>query len=256
MVGTLVGRPPRAAIERRERIRHARGSGQVARRKTLLEYLEPNEVAALIEAAPHADAQLLMLVQWRAGLRIAEALAIEVADLHFDSEPGPVLAVRGGKGGKDRFVPMHSELRAGLRNHIRYRRLRRGRLVEVSRPKAWRWCKRALADAQAAGAIPVGREVATHAPATAPPGTGWPAGSLSTSSPGGWATPAFSRRWSTSRSCRTRSATWTGCPNRGAAARSARGPGRIDPAGRLRRPGILDRRGPGSGLHTRNAQGC
>lgn len=140
----------------------SRASGKVAKRKTLPEYLEPGEVHALIEAAPHADAQILMLIQWRAGLRTAEALNLEVADLHLEAEPPPQLAVRGGKGGRDRFVPMHPELVAGLQNHVRYRRLKSGRLVAVTKPTAWRWYKKALAGVQEAGIVPVGRDVATH----------------------------------------------------------------------------------------------
>ena len=124
--------------------------------------MEPSEVEALIQAAPHADAAMVMLTQWRAGLRIAEALALEVGDLHLAADP-PVLKVRQGKGRKDRLVPIHGELQVALSNHMRYKRLTAGPLVCVNSSTAWRWYKAALAQAQQNGEIPQGRRVATHA---------------------------------------------------------------------------------------------
>ena len=46
-----------------------------------------------------------MLEQWRAELRIAEALALKVADLSFDAEP-PTLRVRPGKGSRPNLCHM------------------------------------------------------------------------------------------------------------------------------------------------------
>ena len=64
---------------------------------------------AIIRASDNPRARLLILEQWRAGLRIAEALALEVTDLSLDAEP-PTLRVRSGKGNRSRIVPMHREL--------------------------------------------------------------------------------------------------------------------------------------------------
>ena len=50
----------------------------------LPEYLERDEVNALIAAAPNPRARLIMLEQWRAGLRVSEAHALEARDLHLD----------------------------------------------------------------------------------------------------------------------------------------------------------------------------
>ena len=77
--------------------------------RTLPEYLDKPEVDALIQAASHPQAVLLMLMQWRAGLRVSEALAVEVADLKLESER-PTLTVRQAKGGRTREVPVHDEL--------------------------------------------------------------------------------------------------------------------------------------------------
>ena len=46
----------------------------------LPEYLEMVEVNTLIAAAPNSRARLIMLEQCRAGLRVSEALALEVLD--------------------------------------------------------------------------------------------------------------------------------------------------------------------------------
>jgi integrase/recombinase XerD len=65
--------------------------------QALPEYLYPQEVEALIKQASHAQARLVMLSQWRAGLRVSKALALEVADLDF-TEDNPTLRVRKGRG--------------------------------------------------------------------------------------------------------------------------------------------------------------
>ena len=53
-------------------------------------------VDTLINAAPNPRARLLFLVEWRAGLRISEALAVEVRDLSLDTDR-PTIRVRQGK---------------------------------------------------------------------------------------------------------------------------------------------------------------
>ncbi len=116
---------------------------------------------ALIQVAPHGIARLLFLVQWRAGLRISEALALDVTDLRLDSDT-PTLRVRQGKGGKDRVVPVHPELAAGFRSAMAFGNIK-GPLFNASRSTGWRWLKQALHRAEDLGTIPVGRRVATHA---------------------------------------------------------------------------------------------
>ena len=99
------------AVARRRQPRgaHPKTSDSPAQPRKLPEYLEAHEVEAIIGATDNPRARLLMLEQWRAGLRIAEALALEVADLSLDAEP-PTLRVRAGKGIRSRIVPMHREL--------------------------------------------------------------------------------------------------------------------------------------------------
>ena len=151
------GRKP----SKKQQVAQQRASGHVARRSSLPEYLEPPEVDALIRAAPHGQARLIMLEQWRGGLRVSEAVALEVSDLQLDGDR-PTLRVRQGKGSKDRIVPVHPELAAAFRQVIDFAGVRRGLLVNTSRSTAWRWTKDALARAQANGTIPAGRQCGTH----------------------------------------------------------------------------------------------
>ena len=74
-------------------------------------------------------AKLLMLEQWGDGLRIVEALALEVGDLSLDAEP-PTLRVRARKGNRPRIVPMHRELQAALRSTLSYGSISQGKLVD------------------------------------------------------------------------------------------------------------------------------
>ena len=82
---------PTTAIARRRRPRGQypkKGQAITAEviEKKLPEYLEAHEVHAIIRAADDPRARLLMMEQWRAGLRVSEALALEVADLSLDAE--------------------------------------------------------------------------------------------------------------------------------------------------------------------------
>ncbi len=129
--------------------------------RTLPEYLDKPEIDAVIQAAPHPQAALLMLMQWRAGLRVSEALAVEVADLKLESER-PTLTIRQAKGGRSRVVPVHDELRLAFSNTIVYGQVRRGRFIQVTRSTAWRWVKDAVDRAMELGVISAGRKVGTH----------------------------------------------------------------------------------------------
>ena len=128
---------------------------------TLPEYLEAHEVQAVLTAAPHSRAHLLFLLQWRAGLRVSEALALEPADLSLDTDL-PTLRVRQGKGRRSRVVPVHPELQNALAAVIQFSGLGRGPIVGASRSTAWRWAQQAAVRAKALGALTEGRTVGTH----------------------------------------------------------------------------------------------
>lgn len=68
--------------------------------------------------AARNEALVALLV--RAGLRIGEALNLEVKDVTLQARSGWVL-VRWGKGGKERRVPLSAEARKGLRAYLEVR---------------------------------------------------------------------------------------------------------------------------------------
>ena len=129
--------------------------------KSLPEFLTKDEVDTLIRLASPPEAALLMLVGFRSGLRISEALALEVGDINLEDEY-PTLRVRLGKGRKARIVPLHPELQNALANFIRYRPGRATKLFTVTRFTALRWVKDALGRAEQLEAIPRDRKVGTH----------------------------------------------------------------------------------------------
>ncbi len=179
-----VGRPTTALVASRKAVQRARASGHVSRRQSIPEYLESPEIDAVIQFAPHPEARILMMLQWRAGLRIAEALDIQVADIHLGAGPielgavanaadiyidvapnstdVPHLRVRFGKGSRSRLVPLHPELATQLANFMLYNRQKTGHLVKAHTSTAWRWYKLAAKAAVEANVLTPGRKVATH----------------------------------------------------------------------------------------------
>ena len=105
---------------------------------------------------------LLFLIEWRAGLRISEALALEVRDLSLGGEL-PSLHVREGKGSKPRIVPVHPELRMALTSALEFGDVGGGdRLIRASHATADRWIKVVAARAMELGVIPAGRRISNH----------------------------------------------------------------------------------------------
>ena len=132
-----------------------------SKRLTLPEYLEAQEVRAVLSTAPNPRARLLMLLQWRAGLRVSEALALQAADLLLDSDR-PTIRVREGKGNRSRIVPVHPELQNALTAVLQFADVSKGRVIPVSRSTAWRWVQSAVGRAVELGAPAEGRQVGTH----------------------------------------------------------------------------------------------
>ena len=123
----------------------------VAVEKKLPEYIDAHEVNALLRAAPNPRARLLMMIEWRAGLRVSEALALEVGDLSLDVEP-PTIRVRQGKGRKAHIVPVHPELHSALTSALQFGNIgQEDKIVRASRSTADRWIRQAQARAQKDG---------------------------------------------------------------------------------------------------------
>ena len=158
---TALARTRGRKLTSKSRTLQSRASGYVARRSNLPEYLEMADVETLIRLAPQANAKLLFLLQWRAGLRVSEALGLEVADLDLGGD-NPTLRVREGKGGGSRVVPLHPELSSAFHNFLGFSRVRRGPIFSNSRSTAWRCLKTALGRDVELNQIPPGRKVATH----------------------------------------------------------------------------------------------
>ena len=78
------------------------------------------EVQAVLGAVREARFRACLRLMYHAGLRVGEAVRIEVQDIHGRETP-PRLHIRNGKGGKDRYVPlsllMVQELRQWWRTH-------------------------------------------------------------------------------------------------------------------------------------------
>ena len=129
--------------------------------KRIPEYLEADEVNAIIRFAPNPKAKLLILEQWRVVLRESAALNFEVSDLSLDT-PNPTIRIRSSKGGKSRLAPVHPELHGALSSALAYGDISQNRIVEAHPATAWRWVQAAVRRAEELGAIAPGKRVGTH----------------------------------------------------------------------------------------------
>ncbi len=105
------------------------------RRRLALDLLTPDDVRALMavcsrRAPTGIRNRALIAVLYRAGLRVSEALALELRDL--DAERG-ILSIRHGKGDRQRFVAMDGGGWAVLGHWID----RRGQLGLVGRSRVF-----------------------------------------------------------------------------------------------------------------------
>lgn len=81
--------------------------------------LTPEEVSRLLAAVESPKARMLLTTMYGCGLRISEAIGLEVRDV--DSQRG-VIHVRQGKGRKDRYAPLGETLLEQLRDYWRSER--------------------------------------------------------------------------------------------------------------------------------------
>ena len=108
LYGTTLGRP-----ERIEQIPFTK------KPQRLPEILSRQEVESLIACISQPLHRTIVMLMYGTGLRISEALALQVSDI--DSKR-MVIHVRGGKGNKDRIVPLSRRLLDQLRAYFRTRR--------------------------------------------------------------------------------------------------------------------------------------
>ncbi len=133
---------------------------RTTRAAALPTYLEPQQIAALIDAAPTPQARVMMTLMWRAGLRVSEALAVRAADVRLDGTQ-PTLRVSHGKGGRPRMVPIHETLLPMLEG-LRLYRDPSLPFVTANRSTVFRWVKKAVAVCVAAGTVPGGERIGPH----------------------------------------------------------------------------------------------
>ena len=88
---------------------------RVAPPQTLPLVLTREQVATLLGAVREPRYRTALTLIYHTGLRVGEAVRIELRDLRETHTPHPRLHVRCGKGGKDRFVPLAPAMVAQLR---------------------------------------------------------------------------------------------------------------------------------------------
>lgn len=76
--------------------------------------LSQAEVAAILQHA-HGTHGLIIRLLYGTGMRLMEAMRLRVKDIEFDSR---IIIVRGGKGDKDRVVPLPTSLIQPLRDQL------------------------------------------------------------------------------------------------------------------------------------------
>ena len=117
----------------------APGPGRRRARK-LPHYLTAAQVEQLLAASVEANERLLILLCWRAGLRVTEALGVEARDLELGGDPTVRIRAEYAKNNRERIVPLHPELAMALKYAVEY--AGKHSLVGMNRTTAWRRVKR------------------------------------------------------------------------------------------------------------------
>jgi len=75
--------------------------------KTLPKYISKEEISNILDKAKKDRYRnyILLLCLWRTGMRVSEVVSFRKNQIQDNS-----IIVRGGKGGKDRVIPLESEL--------------------------------------------------------------------------------------------------------------------------------------------------
>jgi site-specific recombinase XerD len=88
---------------------------RIAEPSTVPIVLSRQEVAAVLGAVREPRLRACLELIYHCGLRVSEAVRVQVRDLHESKSPNPRLHVREGKGGHARYVPMVPEMVERLR---------------------------------------------------------------------------------------------------------------------------------------------
>jgi integrase len=94
---------------------------RIAEPEVLPIVLSRQEVRSVLGAVSEPRFGTCLRLMYHCGLRVGEAITVEVRDIHGREKP-PRLHIRNGKGGKDRFVPLTAGMVAELRDWWRVHR--------------------------------------------------------------------------------------------------------------------------------------
>lgn len=125
---------------------------RIAEPQVLPIVLSRAEVGALLAAVRQPRFRTALSLMYHCGLRVGEAVSLQVHDLHGRENP-PRLHVRNAKGGKDRFVPMAPVMVAELRQW--WCRHRNPRFLFPSPGRGWADRTLSLSQAMAASTTPM-----------------------------------------------------------------------------------------------------
>jgi hypothetical protein len=107
--------------------RHAVGHGEIPERipyaRKLPVVLNAGEVVRFLEAVPSLKTRAVLTTAYAAGLRASEAVGLKVGDV---DSARMVIRVEHGKGGKDRYVMLSTQLLGILRTYWRLARPQHG----------------------------------------------------------------------------------------------------------------------------------
>jgi site-specific recombinase XerD len=92
------------------------------KQRTLPNVLSKQEVQAIFEQTPNLKHRTLLMMIYGAGLRIGEALNLTIHDIRSKES---LIYIRGGKGKKDRRVPLSDKLLGMLRRYYKSYRPKR-----------------------------------------------------------------------------------------------------------------------------------
>jgi site-specific recombinase XerD len=125
---------------------------RIAEPEVLPIVLSRPEVQTLLAAVREPRFRTCLRLMYHCGLRVGEAVGIQVRDLHGRESP-PRLHVRNAKGGKDRYVPLAPAMVAELRDW--WRRHRNPQFLFPSPGRGWADRTLSLSQAMTRSAAPM-----------------------------------------------------------------------------------------------------
>lgn len=91
--------------------------------RKLPKFINENQVVKMlgqinVNCATGARNHAILMIMYRAGLRVSEVANLTVPDMNFESE---MIYIQAGKGKKDRYVPMDIDIINSCKNWLKFR---------------------------------------------------------------------------------------------------------------------------------------